>query len=208
MRYLIVSITFLLISNFASAEPLKGLLVEGALGYEEMNIYNPDTRVSLYNGISAIVRGLWPILDGDRVSLLLTGNARANDMNNFANNSYESEFVNLFGAGAGVDVRVGDWLIGADYNFMIARHRVMGIISRESSYNFWTPSYHIANYLNLGRLAIGMFGMYTATSIPGNQVRLSKDMQYNEAAIMVVIRYYTNTSMSDLFLGTGYKKQQ
>lgn len=198
MKKSFILLCLFLYTTISQAESGGGLIADASIGSTDVQMTNPDNQISYYKGYSVHGRGGLPLLVGTS-SLYLTLNIGLTDVYNTANTNTQSEYANFLSPGAGLFYKMSRLGIGVDYNFVFARHRTVGTISRETNYIFNSYGYWAQYIFPLGnRSSLGLSYSGQTGTISKEQIKLSQDMPFSSSTLWIFFTYYSGIELGEL----------
>lgn len=180
--------------NSAWAVEGGGVAFSMGAGSGNATIVNPDKTKAHYKVLALEGRGHLPLIDSANFDADLVGNMRYLDLENSANSKYQSEVGNLIGPGAGLEFRAFKFVLGAEYNVMLARHYAVGSISRDMKYEMPMTNLYGGLHLQFGQLAVSLSYSQASATVPKSSSGLTKDSPYTDQIYWLQLTYSTGAS--------------
>lgn len=180
--------------SFAERKFGEGVAADVAFGSGSASIQNPDDSKANYKVLAVHAKGMIPILEAEDFAGYLTANVRYLDLENSSNNSGQSEVANILGPGLGIHLRVFKFTLGAEYNYMIARHYAVGAISRQSEYEMRVTNLYAGLSIPFKQLAVSLSYNMASGTVPKDSSLLSKDCPYSDQIYLIQLTYSTDQS--------------
>lgn len=195
---IVASILLITFSFVAHAEGLEGIGVELGVGSGTAAIKNPDASTAKYKLLGIRGRVLFPMINEKDFGANFVGAFRYMDMDNGANNAFQSESIKMRGPGAGLELRLFKFVIGAEYDLMKTRHYAIGNLSHEMEYEM--PVLNLYGGLNLQLRHITVSFSYNMGSgnVPKSETGLRKDSPYSDQVYWLQFIYSTGASTQGL----------
>jgi hypothetical protein len=195
MRFVLILLILTFATNaYAGRKFGEGVAADVALGAGSAMIKNPDDSKAHYKVLAVHAKGLIPVFETEDFSGYLTGNVRYLDLENSGNSSAQSEVATMLGPGAGIHLRLYKFTLGADYNYMIARHYAVGAISRQSEYEIPVTNVYAGLSIPFKQLAVSLSYNMASGTVPKDSSALSKDCPYTDQIYMIQFTYSTDQS--------------
>lgn len=172
----------------------EGVAADVAFGKGSAMIKNPDDSEARYKVLAVHAKGLIPVLESEDFSGYLTANIRYLDLENSGNNSGQSEVANIIGPGLGVHIRLFKFTLGAEYNYMMARHYAVGAISRQSGYEMPLTNVYAGLSIPFKQLSVSLSYNMASGTVPKDSSLLSKDSPYTDQIYLIQLTYSTDQS--------------
>jgi hypothetical protein len=191
-----VLVLFLVGVQSAVAADSNGVTFSVGAGMGKASIENPDQTKAHYKVLALQGRGQIPLIYSNSFEADLVGAMRYLDLENTANNSYQSEVANLIGPGVGLELRAFKFVLGAEYHIMLARHYAVGSISRDMKYEM--PMLNLYGGLNFqfNQLAVSISYSQGSATVPKASSGLTKDSPYTDQIYWLQLTYSTGASFT------------
>lgn len=180
----------------AFAADSGGVAFSIGAGMGKASIENPDQTKAHYKVLALEGRGQIPLVASKSFEADIMGSMRYLDLENTANNGYQSEVANLIGPGVGLELRAFKFVLGAEYHMMLARHYAVGSISRDMKYEM--PMINLYGGLNFQfkQLSVSLSYSQGSASVPKASSGLTKDSPYTDQIYWLQLTYSTGASFT------------
>jgi hypothetical protein len=196
MRFVLL-ILFLMGVQSAGANDAGGVAFSIGAGMGKATIENPDQTKAHYKVLALEGRGQIPLIVTPSFEADLLGSMRYLDLENTANNGFQSEVANLIGPGAGLEFRAFKFVLGVEYHLMLARHYAVGNTSRDMKYEM--PMLNLYGGLNFQfkQLSVSLSYSQGSASVPKASSGLAKDSPYTDQIFWLQFTYSTGASFTN-----------
>ena len=172
--------------------------VELALGSPSLTITNPDASKANYKGLGGSIKGFIPVWSNRSSRFDFTGGIKYFDFSNRANGT-QSEYAQYVGPGAGLELSVSRFYVGAEYYYLKARHTTVGTYSHKAEFNLTGINYSAGYRLEMGTGSIGLGWSQMGGTIPGSAVGISGNSKWSNQVYWLNLTYYFKLNTGSFF---------
>ncbi len=193
------SLALILISIFcvtAFANENGGVAFSVGAGMGKAAIENPDQTKAHYKVLALQGRGHLPLFDTRNFDADFFGSVKYLDLENTSNTKFQSEVANLIGPGAGLELRAFKFVLGGEYNMMLARHYAVGNTSRDMKYEMNLVNVYGGLNFKFNQLSVSLSYSQSTGTVPKASSGLAKSSPYNDQIYWLQLTYSTGASFS------------
>lgn len=126
---------------FAAQAYASSCALEGAFGYSQMEITNPDNSKAVSEGSSGLLTAQYSPAQGENYSLGLRLSFGYGEYENKASNANLNEETRMYTMGPGIELNVYRVFLGVDYNYNNITVDTSGALENKVHGNFWAPQF-------------------------------------------------------------------
>lgn len=188
----------LAVESAGSTSSTGKIQFNGYLGQPSVTMTNPDGTNAFYSGIALKGQAGFSLFDSHKFGIHLLGTGKYLDLKNSANDYITRETGNHVGAGAGVHVDLFKFFGSVEYEYVLARHYVVGPISNslEFSYSPMTIAYGLK--FDFGQVSLMIRASTTTATIAASAVKLSTAVPYKDSTYWIGLSFRPNVSVGGI----------